>query len=178
VKEKQAELIDTLMSQLSEDEKTLCGAVIDYLLELGYMPKRHKKGTFVVAFEKKGRKIVKLEYGKHLKSDPTPFLTFWLRYSASDDLSPKFQEPIMKMSKAHEEKHGERMGEFGERYQHCGKCKDDPRLYTYVWPDGTKDSWCGGYTLMSFRNLTTEDVSEIFRHIKNQDEYYNNLLGV
>ena len=171
---KQEELIGELMSMLDEDDKRLCEPVIAYLLELGYTPKKHKKSTFVVSFEKKGRLIVKLEYGKQYKADPAPFLTFWLRYSASDAYSEKFQEPVIKLMEAHKEKHGARMGEF-DPARCCGLCKGKPHFYAHTWPDGTKDSWCGGFT-MRFAHLTAEDVPEIKRHIKNQDEFYEALL--
>ena len=173
---KQAELIGTLLSQLSEGEKRLCEPVIEYLLALGYIPKKHKKSTFVVSFEKKGRIIVKLEYGKQYQADPAPFLSFWLRYSASDDYSSIFQKPIIDLMETHKKKHGARMGEF-DIDRCCGLCKDNPRLYTHVWPDGTKDSWCGGFT-MRFSDLTFEDVPEILRHIKNQDAFFEETLNL
>jgi len=171
---KQTELISELLMKLKKEDKALCEPVINHLLTLGYVPKKHKKSTFVVAFEKKGHKIVKLEYGKWYKSDPTPFLTFWLRYSASDDFSLKFQEPIIKLMKDHEEKNGKRMGEF-DTDKCCGLCKGNPRLYTHTWPDESKDSWCGGFT-MRFKDLTKEDVPEIVRHINNQDIFFENVF--
>lgn len=163
-------LINELLSQLDEKEYGLCEPVIQYLLELGYAPKRHKKKTYAIAFEKLGRVIVKLEYGKPYKADPAPFLTFWLRYSASRDFSPKFQEPILAMMKKHEQKNGARMGEF-DTGRCCGICRGSPRLYSHTWEDGTTDSWCGGFT-MRFTDLTAGDVPEIRRHIKNQDDFF------
>ena len=118
---KQAGLIGELMSLLNEDERRFCKPVIEYLIDLGYAPKKHKKSTFVVSFVKNGRIIVKLEYGKQYKADPAPFLAFWLRYSASDDYSPKFQKPIIKLMEKHKEKHGVRMGEFNTA-RCCGLC--------------------------------------------------------
>lgn len=67
------------------------------------------------------------------------------------------------------------MGEF-DAARCCGSCRGDSRFYEYVWPDGTKDRWCGA-SAMPLTDLTAEDVPEIKKHIKNQDVFFEGLFA-
>jgi len=167
-------LIDELMSKLNDDEKLVCGPVIDHLLELGYTVKKCKKSTFTIKFEKCGRAIVKLEHGKQYKTDLEPHLSFWLRFSASNQYPQKFQDAVDRRSPA-----------WVKRGQHwqpqnpescCGLCKGKPRFYHYTAEDGSMFESCGGYT-KRVPGVTVEDVPEILRMIKVQDAHFAEMLA-
>ena len=169
---KQKELIDELISKLNADEKLLCEQVINYLLELGYTVKRRKEATFTIEFEKYGRVIVKLKHGKQYITDPAPHLTFWLRFSASDQYTKVFQDAVNHRSKAWIE----RGQEWQPRNCCCGLCKGKPRFYHYTREDGTTFDDCGGYT-KRIPGVTSGDVPEILRMIKEQDEHFEEMLA-
>lgn len=57
---KQKAMIDELLAKMKDDDSSFCKPVISNLLDLGYTPKKHKKSTFVIEFEKYGRIIVKM----------------------------------------------------------------------------------------------------------------------
>jgi len=146
--------------------------VINYLLELDYKAKRRKKSTFTIEFEKYGRVIVKLEYGKQYITDQAPHLSFWLRFSASDQYTKIFQDAVNHRPKAWIERGKEwQPGGCG-----CGLCKGKPRFYHYTREDGTSFDGCGGYT-KRVPGVTSGDVPEILRMIKEQDAHFAEMLN-
>lgn len=147
--------------------------MINYLLELGYRVKKRKKATFSIEFKKYGRMIVKLEHGKQYITDSMPYFSFWLRFSASDEYSKVFQDAVNNRSKA-----------WIKRDQYwqpkdddcCELCKGKPRFYRYTREDGTSFEGCGGYT-KRVHGVTLDDVPEILRMIKEQDEHFEEMFA-
>lgn len=58
----------------------------------------------------------------------------------------------------------------------CAMCKGKPRFYHYTREDGTSFDGCGGYTKL-VPGVTSKDVPEILRLIKEQDEYFNEMFA-
>ena len=169
---KQTELINELMLKLNDDEKLLCTSVIDYLLELGYTAKKRKKSVFTIEFEKYGRIIAKMEHGVQYKTDPAPYLRFSLRFSACDHYSKVFQDAVNRRPRAWIER-----GQYWQpRECYCGVCKGKPRFYHYTRDDGTTFDDCGGYT-KQVPGVTSGDVPEILRMIKEQDAHFHEMLN-
>jgi len=169
---KQLELIDELISKLDEDEKLLCEPIINYLLELGYKVKRRKKSTFIIEFEKYGRVIVKLEHGKANMREMATHLMFWMRFSASNNYTKVFQDAVNRRSDA-----------WVKRNQHwqpitkcCNMCNGKPRYYHHTTEDGTKFDFCGGFTKY-VPGVTSKDVPEILRMIKEQDDHFVEMFA-
>ena len=167
---KQKELIGELISKLSADEKLLYEPVINYLLGLDYLVTKRKKTAFTIEFEKYGRVILKLEHGTQHKTDPAPYLGFWLRFSASEKYSKVFQDAVNHRPKAWVE----RGREWEPKDCSCGLCKGKPRFYHYIREDGTSFDDCGGYT-KRIPGITSGDVPEILRMIKEQDEHFHEM---
>ena len=165
---RQTELIDALLSQLHDEEKALCEPLIRYLLELGYTPKKHKKSTFAVEFEKNGRIIAKMETTGHGR------LLVWLRFSASDTYSKVFHDAVKRRPEAWIKRNQEWVEHDVKNC--CGLCKGWPRLYHHINDDGSRINRCGGYTIM-IQGLAFADVPEALRLIKEQDEYFTELLA-
>lgn len=170
---KQAELINELMSMLNEDEKLLCEPVISYLTDLQYTAKQRKKSTFTIEFEKHGRVIVKLEYGKAAKADLLPHLIFWMRFSACDRYTKIFQDAVNQRPEAWIKR-----GEHWKPQEGgcCGTCRGKPRFYHYTNEEGTSFDNCGGFT-KRVPGVTHEDVPDILRMIKVQDEHFIEMLA-
>lgn len=169
---KQTELINTLLSQISYDDKLLCEPVLNLLRELEYVPRKHKKSTFVVEFEKYNRIIAKMEVQKQ-KDTNTSFL-LWLRFSASDKYSRIFMDAVQSRPEAWIKRNQYHVNHDIKNC--CGFCKGKPRFYHFFDADGSKIVLCGGYT-KPVPNVRIDTVPEILRLIKEQDEYFNNILG-
>lgn len=58
----------------------------------------------------------------------------------------------------------------------CGLCKGKPRFYHYIAEDGTQFDGCGGYT-KQVAGVTSKDVPEILKMIKEQDAHFIEMLG-
>lgn len=169
---KQMNLINELMWKIDEDEKLLCKPVIDYLLELGYSVKKRKKSTFTIEFEKYGRVIAKLEHGKVYKTDSAPHLSFWLRFSASNQYTKVFQDAVN-----HRPEAWVKRGQYHQpkNFDCCGLCKGKPKFYHYISEDGTQFDGCGGYT-KRIHDAASKDVPDILRMIKEQDEHFKEMF--
>lgn len=165
---KQSELIDSLLSLMNDDDISLCKPVIDSLLNLGYVPKKHKKSTFVVEFEMYGRIIVKIEINHQ------GVLVFWLRFSASAEYSQIFQDAVKRRPEAWIKRNQD--WENQDLQKCCGLCKGNPRFYHHINDNGNKIERCGGYTI-AVPGVTVDDVPEILRLIKEQDDYFYILCG-
>ena len=136
-------------------------------LKLGISQKDTKKSTFVIKFDKCGRTIAKFEVGHDGK------LSFWLRFSASNQYSKTFQDAVNHRNKAWILR--------GQDWQPiniescCGLCKGIPQLYHYTRDDGTFFEECGGYA-KRVHGVTYNDVPEILQMIKEQDNYFCKML--
>lgn len=165
---KQTELIGSLLGQMSDDESSLCKPIIQWLLDLGYTPGKHKKSTFVVAFEKHGRIIAKMEVNHQKK------LVFWLRFSACSHYSQVFQDAVKRRPDAWIKRNQEWVNHDISRC--CGLCKGNPRFYHHINDDGSRIDRCGGYTLI-VPGISHAHLPEILQLIKEQDDYFTWLQG-
>ena len=166
--EKQAELIKTLVSYTHDDDRMLCESISKRLIELGYTPKKHKKSTFVVSFEKNGRLIAKMEIG----GDPK-CLTLFLRFSACEGYSQIFEDAVARRPESWVKRNQEYVSFKIEEC--CGNCKGKPRFYYFINDDGIKIDRCGGYTL-PIPGVKSDNIPEIIELIEKQDEYLTNVL--
>ena len=165
---KEAELITELLSKLNDEDKLLCEPVINELLALDYIPKRHKKSNFVVKFEKYGRIIIKLEVGHD------GLLKFHMRYSACTAYPEIFIKSAMQRNAAWVKR-----GQYWDNHDPnhcCGLCKGNPRLYHVVQDNGTEVDTCGGFT-KHIQGVTYHDVPDILRMIKEQDKYFTETFS-
>ena len=168
---KQNELIECLMEKLNDNEKLFCESVINNLLELEYLPRKHRKSNFVVEFEKNGRIIVKIEI-KPLKDSGTSLL-FWLRFSGCKKYPKKFREAAERRPEAWIKRNQYYKNHNIEKC--CGLCKGSPRFYYINNDDHTKTIRCGGYTIQ-IPGITSDDISDTLKLIKEQDIYFSNVL--
>lgn len=161
-------LVDTLISQLTNDEKKLCEPIINYLVELGYTPKKHKKSSFAIEFEKSGRIIAKMETGGNPKH-----LTFWLRFSACKDYSKIFEDAVARRPDAWIKRNQKHVNHNIENC--CNNCKGNPRFYHFINSNGDKIERCGGFTL-PISGVTYNELPELLKLIKEQDAYFTDIL--
>jgi len=164
----QTELVHTLLAQMSGGESALCAPVIDGLLELGYVPKKHKKSAFAVEFEKHGRIIAKMEIS------PEKGLIFWLRFSAGESYSQIFEDAVKRRPEAWVKRDQQWVSQDVSKC--CGLCKGNPRFYHHINGEGVRIDRCGGYTL-PVPGVTAADLPELLRLIGEQDDFFEKLCG-
>ncbi|MCL2774631.1 MAG: hypothetical protein FWD71_14990 [Oscillospiraceae bacterium] len=153
------------MSKLNDDEKLVYTPVIAYLTELGYTPRTNKKRNFVVEYAKKGKAISKMEINNGR-------LMFWLRFSGCKEYSRIFQDAVKRHKKSWA-KGGQALGSL-DISKCCGCCKSENRYYHFTDEKGEKINRCGVENLL-IEGITSDDVPEILRLMKEQDEYFNNI---
>ena len=173
VTSKQEGLVDEFMTKLNNNEMLLCKPIINYLLGLQYKVKKRKKSTFVIEFEKYGRIIVKLEHGKTNKTDPAPYLKFYLRFSASNKYTKLFQEAVNRRPEAWIKRN-----QYWQPKDHdcCGLCHGKPRFYHYISENGTRFDGCGGYTKW-VPDVSLKNVPEILKMIREQDVHFQEIMN-
>jgi hypothetical protein len=152
--EKFSLLIEELVSMLPEQDKGVYQEIAEFVLSLGYKPKKVNKYGFTLDFTNNStnKKILKLA-----KDD------FRLKFYASKEYSQKFREGIKKV-----------IEEFGGRYTGCygcGRCEKDLLGYTYRYQDGKEIFRCGS-ELIAVKGITNEDIPEIKKLIQTQDEFF------
>jgi hypothetical protein len=170
---KQNELIKILLSSINEEEKIFCEPIIEYLVELGYIPKKRKKSSFLLDFEKNGRIISKFELQKDKENKIS--LLFWLRFSANKNYSKIFLDAVAKRPESWIKRN-----QFHKNHKIencCGWCKGKPVFYYFLNDDGIKIIRCGGYTL-PIEGVTENDIPEIIILIKEQDKHFSDMLEI
>jgi len=158
-----------LLARLEPADRSLCEALFSYMESLGYLPQKAQVSGYVLDFVNRdfNRKIARI--GIRPGKAHTEAFSFSLRFSASDSYSEKFQDAVRKKNTS-----ANAIKEYNDpalSCESCGVCPDDPRLYTYVYPDGQIVTSCGAYAL-PITGLTIDDMDEIKRLVAAQHEYF------
>ncbi|MCL1827540.1 MAG: hypothetical protein FWG20_05795 [Candidatus Cloacimonetes bacterium] len=165
--EKQKGTIAEFLKLLNEDDFDIYKPVLDYLLELGYLP--HKTKEKKLEFRKFGYTILKIVCESCVKRKTGTEVMISFRFSACKEYSQVFQEAISKRTVA--------MIKRDEYYKSlekcCGFCKM-PRLYKYLDEKGNTIYRCG-LTTKDIWNITALHIPELLNLIKEQDEYFITL---
>ncbi|MCL2064152.1 MAG: hypothetical protein FWG98_07250 [Candidatus Cloacimonetes bacterium] len=159
---KQKELINTFISQLSNDAKQIYEPVVEHLLKLGYVPKKVRENiAFTHPVLNKYMVKMGIKKGKH----PVPFLA--LRFSACRDYSQRFADIV----KSPISKYPHKIP--GCLENKCSWCLGEPEshIYSYTFPDSETKYHCGAY-VPEIPNISLDDVPEILKLITEQDKYF------
>ncbi len=159
--QKQEALVESLLSRLDGETRSLYQDVITYLMELGYYP--HKE-----------RMNISFKHGVHNKlvvkmgtvKDDEQALFFALRFSACKDYPQRFVDVVS----SEIEKHPRRVARCMDNG--CSNCKGAPESHVYMcmFPDGKLKSHCGVYAL-EIPDIAAEDVEDIKTLIRQEHEY-------
>lgn len=165
---KQTELINELLSKLKEEDRLFCEPVIEELLKLQYVPKKHKKRNFAIEFEKYGRIIMKFEV------EDDGLFKFHMRYSACVSYPERFVQAAMCRPAAWVKR-----GQYYENHDIrncCGQCNNNPRLYHVVQDNGTVVDTCGGFTKY-IPGISAGDVADVVGMLREEDAYFNETFA-
>ena len=163
---KQQELVETLLSTLSQEEKALYWDIALYLSALGYNPK--KEGQRIsFKHDRHNKQIAKMG----LTRGKTPSPVFKLRFSACHTYSQKFSDIVQRIAvTARSDAWGAVSG--GCLNGECNFCAGAPEthLYQFTHPNGATTYACGAQAL-DIPNITAEDVVEI-KHLLKEEHIY------
>jgi len=156
-------LINEFLSELPEPSRTLYRELAEYAVSLGYTPKKTKTQSFALDFSKAAvrKTILKLEAHDNGIERSGPGLR--MKFYACDQYSEIFQNAVRRVIEA-----------FGGKYTGCygcGRCKDQPEGYTYVYPDGRTVFRCGS-ELISVPGFGSEHLEQFRSLLSRQDAFF------
>lgn len=158
---KQEDLINSYLLVVGDEIRPLYHEIINCLSELGYNPQRDKS-NISFKHDLHNKQIVKMGIKKN--KELSPFVA--LRFSACNGYSQRFAEIVSAAIIKNPSKVP------GCISSNCNFCAGEPdsHIYTYTFPDGKRKSHCGAYAL-EIPDITTDDMSEIKKLIKEEHEY-------
>lgn len=168
--DQQKKIMDEFLEHVDRKYHAMFTELAEFAISLGYRPVRNKTKDISIDFRNnKSRKtIMKMEEkeqkhkGYQYGERKLPGLRF--KFFASKDYSEIFTQGIQEVI---EEFDGKYVGCYG-----CGRCKNEPEGYTFIYPDGRKVFRCGS-ELISVFDFAEEHLAEIKRLMEKQANYFN-----
>ncbi|MHB1462137.1 MAG: hypothetical protein ACYC1M_12705 [Armatimonadota bacterium] len=160
---KQEELVTAYLSQFGDDISSIYHDIIMHLSELGYNPKKEKT-SISFKHDLHNKQIAKMGTRVSKSKEISPM--FALRFSACRGYSQRFTDIVSAAIIKYPSKAP------GCVDGNCHYCAGEPttHVYTCTFPDGETKSHCGAYAL-EIPDITTDDICEIKRLIKEEHEY-------
>jgi hypothetical protein len=175
--QKQNELITNLMELLPKNEKMIFKNIVDYLVELGYIPQKQKVKDFALSFKHNtnGKIIAKIGVSKQIghlrlkyfacKNIPQKYIKALYdeavenknRYSLP--VPPPDKEPILKnmiMKKC---------------TNSCNICTGGNMRYYYKFEDGNEIYRCSAYPIL-IKSLEYSDIEDLKHLLFEQNNYF------
>lgn len=155
---KQEELVNTFLSELSEDIRPLYQRMILHLSQAGYTP--HKQRSFIVfKHDLHNKQMAKIGIKKNV-----PF--FALRFSACHGYPQKFADIVC----AAIEKPSFREAKCVQGA--CSYCNGEvtQRVYTHTFPNGAQKYHCGAVAL-EIPDITSSDVEDVKQLIVEEHDF-------
>ena len=158
-------LIDNFLAVIPAEYREMVNDLAEFSDSLGYTPKRNKVSLFSIDFSKSKikRTVMKIEECDPKISSGIPQLR--LKFYANTIYSDVFKDSIKSVIEKFD---GKYTGCYG-----CGRCKDEPEGYVYLYPDGRKIFRCGG-ELIPIQKWYEGHIDEIKQLIKTQDDFWLN----
>jgi hypothetical protein len=159
--QKQDELVNSFLSELDDEIKSLYHEIIMYLSELGYNPKK-EKSNISFKHDLHNKQMAKMSLRRNKEHLPV----FALRFSACRGYSQRFAD-IVSAAIVKYPTRAARCTSAG-----CNFCGGEAitHVYTYAFPGGESKSHCGAYAL-EIPDITADDIGEIKKLIKEEHEY-------
>lgn len=163
MKEKCRLLIDDFLAVIPAEYREMVNDLAEFADRLGYTPRRNKVSLFSIDFYKSKikRTIMKLEECNPKIPSGIPQLR--LKFYANANYSDTFKAGIKSVIESFD---GKYTGCYG-----CGRCKDKPEGYVYLYPDGRKIFRCGG-ELIPIPNWYEGHIKEIKQLMKTQNDFW------
>ncbi len=169
---KQYALISQLVSALSDELKTPYDELMNYLVELGYLPQKQAVKDFVLSF-KRGRQGIAKVSARHSGE-------FRVKFFACENLPHKYYEALQNDIEAQNEQYWSminpnRPAHLKNKCDGCGTaCTGGNMGYYWKFENGREIFRCGAYPIL-IPNITANDVPEVKRLLTEQDRYFRTL---
>jgi len=169
--EKKEALLQTLLSQLPDEEKGIYSEIAYFLAELGYAPEKQRTKDFMLSFRHKqsGKVIAKagVRKGKGI---------FSAKFFGCTDVPPRYAAALE--SEIHS-RNGQYCGPLRSQTQKnqcntCASCTGGKIGYVYSYPDGHEVLRCGAYPI-PIPGITQEDASGLKSLLTEQHGYFLSL---
>jgi len=181
---KQKELIDELVDKLSENEKQVFKEIIDYIINLGYIPQKQSVNDFILSFKHaiNNKVIAKIGFRKQ-----KGFIS--IKFFACENVPDKYIMALRDEADLNEEraiKNGKpaSSGPVPDRNPIpsntimkqctagvCSICTGGSMRYYYQYPDGKEIFRCSAYPVL-IPDLTEKDIDDLKRLLLEQHHYF------
>ncbi len=162
VKQIHSKLISQLMSSLKNEDKEMCQSIIDYLLELGYVPQKQKVKGYVLSFTNNQVKQTIAKIGTLSNDEQRAF--FSIKFYACKNPPQKFLNAVQQA-----------IVSSNMQYRCCGcnacGAREEDRGYHFLFPDGDEFIRCGAY-VVKIPDLNPEDITDFRKLLQEQHEYF------
>jgi hypothetical protein len=168
---RKAELVSVLMSQLTDEDQRTYRQIIDYLVELGYVPQKQKVQGYVLSFkhDQTNKMIAKIGIrgGKHKGA----FVA--IKFFACQNVPEKYHDALRREI---ESRNGQycrplRGGSEKNKCGYCRSCTGGGLGYYHMYPDGREILRCGAYPVV-IPDLAPEDIGAMKKLIGEQHRYF------
>ena len=162
----QVELINELVAATSSEERELCRHIANFLLELGYTPRKQRVRALSLAFKSNKTKqtIAKIT----VSSSAGREVLYSFKFYACKCLPKKLSDAVRR---AIESTNGQ------YRCCGCGVCgaKEGDRGYSSTYPEGKDFLRCGAY-VVTVPELGMDDLGDLERVLSEQHGYFLSRL--
>ncbi len=167
--EKSRLLIEELLVQIPEKEKTLFRLLSEQAVTLGYLPRKTKSRVFNLDFTNSKLKKTILKLGTPDPKDKGSKANIRLKFYANETYSKVFADALQNVI---EEYDGRYTGCYG-----CGRCQNKLNGYTFIYPDGEKVFRCGS-ELILIDGFSLCHLDEARQLMIRQNEFWTAGFGI
>ena len=168
VKQIHTNLIRELVSLMKNEDKEMCQSIIDYLLELGYVPQKQKVQGYVLSFKNSQVKQTIAKIGAFNNGDKGTF--FSIKFYACKNPPQKFTNAVQQAIES-----------SNMQYRCCGcnacGAQKEERGYHYIYPNGDEFIRCGAY-VVKIPDLIPEDLNDFRNLLLEQHEYFLSRISI
>ena len=172
---KQSDLILQLLSSLPDTQRDIFEELINYIVDLGYLPQKQSVSVLTLSFKRENRVIAKVavKRGGQLGA-------FQLKFFACKNPPQKFIDALFDEIQSHNEQYCspislDRSEELKNKCDGCGTaCTSSNIGYYWKFTDGREIFRCGSYPIL-IPDIEANDVPIIKKLITEQDTYFLSL---
>jgi len=169
--QKQQALISELINLLPQEQKGVFQKIVDYFVELGYIPQKQNVHDFILSFKHKENGKVISKMGVRGKA----FIA--IRFFACKSVPQKYMDALRHEFVPCDGQYSSRqkvnpVNTITNRCNYCGDiCSGGGLGYYYKFADGQEVARCGAYPIV-IPDIVDADIEEMKKVILEQHNYF------